>query len=367
MRGRLAGWHDNNPRRQVGTHHPLGLRLQPSSPTAAQMRLGVLGGVCAAVLYTASNIALRRSISADPMLVSAMKALPTVIGLTPWLAWMLYRNRQGWLGPIRQVGLRRFLVVCLVGQVIGNGAFQVALGSIGLAAAVPMTLGALLIGGAVVGWFVLGERIGPRTVAAMAILLAAAVVLSRSDSGPAAGDESIAWSRSLLGSAAAVASGLAYAVFSSVMRATMRGGMRQSSAMWISGVVGSIALWSIAVLRVPVETWGTIPPAVWGSMLAGGIFNLFAFIAMSTGLRHLPVIAVLLINGSQIAMASTAGVVIFGERPTATLIVGVLMTFGGLAVLMSRPVGRSKRAMSTPLAGGKAAAVGRIGSTVSPD
>ena len=319
-----------------------------TEPTLHQRRLGILGGFGAAVLYTASNIALRRSISADPMLVTAMKAIPTVLGLTPWLIWMFYRRpSEGILGPIGDVHLVRFLGVCLIGQVIGNGAFQIALGTIGLAAAVPMTLGALLIGGAVVGWVVLGERIGPRTVAAMIILLSAAVVLSRSNSGPVSGDADAQWTRSLIGAAAAVASGLAYAVFSSVMRATMRRGMRQSTAMWLSGFLGSIALWSIAISRVPVTAWGEIPMTVWGSMLAGGVFNFFAFIAMSTGLKFLPVIAVLLINGSQIAMASTAGVVLFGERPTTTLVMGVLMTFAGLGVLMSRPVRQPSAGRST--------------------
>ena len=47
--------------------------------------MGVVLGLSAAVLYTMANIALRHCVAVDPFLVSAVKAVPTVIVLGPFL------------------------------------------------------------------------------------------------------------------------------------------------------------------------------------------------------------------------------------------------------------------------------------------
>jgi drug/metabolite transporter (DMT)-like permease len=289
-------------------------------------------GVLAAILYTMANIALRRCIGVDPFLVSAMKAAPTVIVLGPFLVWMLYCGEtiatSGKMVP-------RFIVASFVAQIVGNAAFQIALGVIGLAASVPITLGVLIIGGAFLGRAILHEPVRPRTILAMVTLIAAVIVLSlpnATEPPPQSTTSLPVWAGALF----AAASGGAYALFGVVMRQTLTGGLSAPATMFISGLVGTLALWSIALLRIEVGSLESIAAEQWGVMFAAGAFNFTAFVALSVALKSLPVVAVNLINASQVAMAAVAGVVLFAEPVTAPLVVGIGLTFGGLAILANR-------------------------------
>jgi DME family drug/metabolite transporter len=64
--------------------------------------------------------------------------------------------------------------------------------------------------------------------------------------------------------------------------------------------------------------------------------NFTAFAALSLSLKALPVVAVNLINATQVAMAAAAGVILFAEPLTASLIIGIALTFAGLLILASR-------------------------------
>lgn len=295
--------------------------------------LGIVGGtvcgVAAAVLYTASNIALRKCTDLDPFLVSAVKAFPTVIVLGPFLVWM-YFNRQNILTNPHAVW--KFAAVALLGQFVGNGAFQVALGIVGLAKAVPITLGVLLIGGGLLGRFMLGEPLKRKTLLAIATLLVAVVVLSITKEDAATHVNGPLW----LGAASAAASGAAYAMFGAVMRQTMNNGVSAPLAMFISGTIGSIALSAFTMTRLTFNDLVAINESEWIMMGIGGVFNLTAFVALSLSLKSLPVVAVNLINASQVAMAALAGVLLFAEPITSSLITGLALTILGLVILAYR-------------------------------
>jgi drug/metabolite transporter, DME family len=302
--------------------------------------LGILAGtacgVAAAVLYTASNIALRKCTHLDPFLVSAVKAYPTVIVLGPFLIWMSLNRKNILTNPS---AVWRFAVVALIGQFIGNGAFQVALGIIGLAKSVPITLGVLLIGGGLLGRFILGEPLKVKTLLAITTLLAAVVVLSTAkDTGPATLNGPL-W----FGAACAAASGAAYALFGTVMRQTMNNGVSAPLAMFTSGLIGSIALSAYTMTRMTIDDLAGISEQEWGMMSTGGAFNLIAFVALSLALKSLPVVAVNLINASQVAMAAVAGVLLFAEPVTSSLIIGLALTILGLVILgyRARAIGPS--------------------------
>ncbi|MFG0267307.1 MAG: DMT family transporter [Rhodopirellula sp. JB055] len=304
---------------------------------------GIVAGIASAVLYTLANISLRNAISVDPFIVSTFKAVPTVLVLTPYLVSVKASGRP--IATSRQ-WIPIFIPVALVGQVIGNGAFQVALGSIGLAASVPITLGSLLIGSAILGRILLKEPVRPRTLLSIGTLIIAVIVLSRSrgvdpvewhPSSDIPSSEPVDWLHSpIFGAAGAIASGLAYAVFSTSMRFTMKRGMLASMAMWISGVSGTVALAGIVAVRTGWSPIADIPAAMWQSMIWAGVFNFTAFVAISTALKVLPVVAVHLINASQVAMASVAGVIVFEEPVTKLLVIGVSLTLAGLTILATR-------------------------------
>ncbi|MCC9656482.1 DMT family transporter [Rhodopirellula halodulae] len=301
--------------------------------------LGILAGIASAVFYTMANISLRNAVSVDPFIVSMFKASPTVVILTPYLALVKASGRP--IATSHQ-WIPAFIVVSLIGQVIGNGAFQIALGSIGLAASVPIALGSLLIGSAFLGRVLLHEKVRPQMLVSIGMLMVAVVVLaqSRREVAGQVTERSVAegdWLHSpLVGAICAMASGMAYAVFSTSMRFTMKRGMLASMAMWISGVSGTIALGAIVAVRTGWGPLTDVSPQMWQSMIFAGVFNFTAFVAISTALKVLPVVAVHLINASQVAMASLAGVILFAEPVTRLLVIGISLTMGGLLILASR-------------------------------
>ena len=297
----------------------------------------VVFGLLAAVFYTISNIALRHCVGIDPFLVSAVKAAPTVLLLGPFLVWMLVRGDR--IATSRKM-IPRFIVVSLIGQFVGNAAFQIALATIGLAASVPITLGVLIIGGAVLGQMILREPVRSRTLVAMVTLIIAVIVLSHPSTSETPGTSSISlplWAGALF----AVASGAAYALFGVVLRQTLIGGVSAPATMFISGLVGTIALWGMTFIRLGVDPISGIESAQWSSMIGAGLFNFTAFVALSLALKTLPVVAVNLINASQVAMAAIAGVILFSEPVTFPLLVGIALTFIGLMILAKRRTRRS--------------------------
>jgi len=307
---------------------PVGRELTPPVGLIA----GIGCGMAAAVLYTLSNIALRDSVGINPFLVSAVKAAPTVICLTPFMAWMLLRGEPLYtslkMAP-------RFMLVALIGQFVGNAAFQWALGSIGLAASVPITLGTLLIGGAILGRVLLGEPVRVRSMIAIAVLIVAVIVLS-SPGASRAPTDSTAPIPTWMGALCAAASGAAYALFGAVMRQSMSHGLSAPLTMWISGMVGTLSLWLTAFLTVRASQWAELTGGQWQTMVIGGVFNFTAFVALALALKALPVVAVNLINASQVALAAIAGVLFFREEITVPLLSGIALTFAGLAVLATR-------------------------------
>ena len=287
-------------------------------------------GIVAAVFYTIANIALRHCVSVDPFLVSAVKAVPTVIVLAPFLAWMLLRGET--IATSSKM-VPRFIAVSFVGQLVGNAAFQIALGVIGLAASVPITLGVLIIVGAVLGRVILHEPVRPRMVVAMLILITAVILLSLPDATAAPRSTGMpVW----VGALCAAASGAGYALYGVVMRQTLMGGVSVPATMFISGAVGTIALWSVTLVRLGVGPLETIVFDQWVVMFAAGACNFTAFAALSVALKSLPVVAVNLINASQVAMAAVAGVMLFAEPITAPLVIGIMLTLAGLLILAKR-------------------------------
>lgn len=297
------------------------------------IRVGSIAGIASAFLYTAANVQLRRAVSVDPFLVAAVKALPTVVGLTPVVLWYLFAGKP--LGTNYSL-LPRFALVALIGQFVGNAAFQVALGHIALAVAVPITLGTLIVGGGALGWFLLGEPISRGKWMAMAVLITAVVVLSTGENGTNAtsrssGDETepIVW----FGAACAIASGAAYSLFGVITRRTLNNGLSMPATMMTSGLVGAISLWSFCLIRLGPDAVLAIRSDQWITMAWAGTFNFAAFVALSASLKFLPVVAVNLINASQVAMAAIAGVYFFNESLNPSVATGIALTVIGLLVL----------------------------------
>ncbi len=301
--------------------------------------VGTIFGILSAIGYTAANICLRAvATEHDPFWVSCLKPVPTILFAAPVVLWQASRGVRCWMSHRALIALA---VSGIFAQLAGNVAFQWALGIVGMAICVPVTLGTLMIGGAVLGRFWLGEAVTGRSAFAMLLLTVSIVVLAV---GSAAAYQSVqaedvgAISRTLLGLAvgAAALAGLAYAVLGVVIRRAVTGSATLSATLLVVSLCGIASLVPFALVRVGLEGMMATSAGDLSTMLMAGVFNAFAFFALSKGLKLISVVRFNLINASQTAMAAVAGLLIFQEALTMALIVGVGLTVGGLLLIDER-------------------------------
>ena len=136
---------------------------------------GTLCGLSSAIGYTAANACLRAVADCDPVWVSCVKAFPTVVLFGPFLLVRLLKGLETF--PHWQP-MQALIVASLVCQLLGNVVFQWSLGVIGMALAVPLTLGAMIVGAAVMGRLILHEPVTITMAVSILILLSAVFVLS---------------------------------------------------------------------------------------------------------------------------------------------------------------------------------------------
>lgn len=300
---------------------------------ARAVGLGTLLCLASAVLYTCTNACLRDVTHCDLYLVSWMKALPTGLAAAAIVLAHHFAGR----GRRMQIGLTIALFATgLLAHLGGNASFQWGLGIVGLAAAVPLTFSLLLISGALLGRFWLGEAITYRAVAAMAVLCLAFVCVSlhTEQASTRLVIDKVVHSRSAtaLGVAAVCFSGIAFAVLGAVIRRTVTGAASMSGILLTISIAGLVSLGPMAVAR---EGWSGITataPRDFGVMLAAGTFNAVAFFSLTRAMQLVPVSYVNIVNASQVAMAAAAGVVLFDEPTTPWLYAGLILTFVGLTV-----------------------------------
>ncbi|MEX2175774.1 MAG: DMT family transporter [Pirellulaceae bacterium] len=294
--------------------------------------LGTICGLASAVIYTAANAFLRSVSDCDLVWVSAVKALPTVLFMFPWVV-ILYRkgHRVGASWPI----LLLIAGAGLIGQMVGNISFQYALGEVGVALAVPLTLGGMIVSATILGRIFLHEPVSPRAALSLGILLVAIAILSLgADDARAAVTRQPGTRLELAaGVAAGCLSGLAYSILNVVIRYTALKGMPLPSTLLIVSLVGILSLGTLSYLRL-----GTAGIAATGSrdltmMLLAGVCNALAFLALSKSLQLMSVLYVNALNATQATLAAAAGVLIFGEALSPWLLAGIGLTIGGLLVL----------------------------------
>lgn len=303
---------------------------------------GTICGLVSAVVYTCANAFLRAVSDCDPVWVSAIKAIPTVFAMAPVMGLMSSRGQRifpsaGMLAAIAAGGL--------VGQVGGNVSFQWALGEIGVALAVPLCLGGMILTSAVFGRIFLGEPVTPWAAFALALLMVAIFILSL---GADEARESVTrvsatpW-RQALGVGAGCLSGMCYATLNVILRRSILGGAPLPTTLGTVSVMGVLSLTLIAWLRIGTPGMLATTPADFLLMLGAGICNTVAFVALTKSLQLTNVVYVNALNATQATLAALAGVLIFQEALSPWLATGVGLTIAGLLVLM-----RAHRAMAQP-------------------
>jgi drug/metabolite transporter (DMT)-like permease len=308
---------------------------------------GTLCGLASALGYTAANACLTAVSHCDAVWVSCVKAFPTVAMVSPLLLYRLVRGVE-FIPPWRQMAA--LVTAALVCQLFGNVVFQWSLGVIGIALTVPLTLGAMIIGGAVMGRLFLHEPVTARMAISTVVLVGAIFVLSlgageasravvREEAGPSI------WLVAA-GVGAACLSGVAYALLGVVIRYTVTDKISIPMTLVTVTLTGVIALGAFSTVRLGIsEIIDTVPRDFWMMMLAG-FFNAIAFLALTKSLQLVPVLYVNALNATQATMAAVAGVLIFSESSSSALWLGVGLTAFGLLLMQRRP--RRGRTASPP-------------------
>lgn len=296
----------------------------------------MLCGAFSSIFYTVTNICLRQVTHVDPVWVSAVKALPTLFIAVPLVFAMMLRGQRVFT-TWRDVA---WLVLTSLGvQIFGNVAFQWSLAILGLAISIPIVLGTMLVGGAIIGKIVLGEPVGKQKALAIVVLIVATCVLSYGAQAENAGSvlaTAEVWQipLALLGN---ITAGIAYTFLGTMMRRSMQAGMPLASTLFVLSSVGTMLLgswtfyqvgWSGMVATSRGELW---------AMLLAGLFNALAFFAMAKSLQQVSVLYVQMLNASQTALAAAAGWLLFRETITPSIGLGLVLTAAGLIVAGFRP------------------------------
>jgi drug/metabolite transporter (DMT)-like permease len=304
--------------------------------------LGTLCGLVSAVGYTAANICLRAVSDCDPIWVSCVKAFPTVVLVAPWLILRAHRGEH--ILPDARV-LASLVLAGLLGQLMGNVLFQWSLGIVGIALTVPLTLGTMIVFGAVLGRVALREPVTPQAALSMVFLILAICSLSLgagaahravSHSGQSELASSAAW-LVVAGVAAAGSAGMAYAVLGVVIRYGVSGRASLSTTLFTVSLVGLLSLGGLSFLRIGATEMGNTDLHDLDIMLRAGICNALAFLALTKALQLTSVVYFNALNATQATMAAIAGVLLFGEPLSPALATGIALTIAGLLLVRSRP------------------------------
>jgi drug/metabolite transporter (DMT)-like permease len=293
---------------------------------------GTACGLFAAFVYTGANAFLRAVNDCDPVWVSAMKAVPTTVLMGPVLLIMYVRGQR--VFPTLPL-VAAMSVGGLVGQLGGNISFQWALGQIGVALTVPLSLGGMILAAAIFGRVFLGEPVTAKAALALALLLASIFVLSFGARGA-----SVSVARQLVpgwqlaaGVAAACLSGVAYAVLNVILRYCVLRGTPLPATLFTVSATGLVALTSLSWLKIGHTGILATAPSDLALMLAAGLCNTVAFVSLTKSLQLTSVVYVNALNATQATMAALAGVLIFGESLSPWLTLGVALTISGLGCL----------------------------------
>ena len=299
---------------------------------------GTLLAVVSSFCYTVSIIALRAVTDEGPdwaAWVSCLKAAPTVAVASMVVAWKTARGTITW--PSRRM-IFGLLASGTAMQLMGNVGFQWGLSLGGMALTVPLSQASLLISGAVLGVIMIGERVSRRSTAAMFVLITAICLLSIDAENYAQSVAGQGGTRLILMTVAmGLIAGVGWGQSGVVIRQAAKSGVSTAATILLLSSTAIVVLGG-GVLARQGGDWilqQTSPREFWISMVAGG-FTTAAFFFLTAALKHITIVRANMINASQIALTSMAGVLMFDEPMTRWMIIGTTLTIGGL-LLMDRP------------------------------
>jgi drug/metabolite transporter (DMT)-like permease len=333
--------------------------------------LGMVYCILSAVFYTLMGICQRElSTTADPVWVNCVQASVSTVVFGLYLSFCSLRGRSAW--PTWGVALG-LMALGVITQ-LGGSSYQWSLGVVGLAIGNPLQMGAMLAAAAVLGWIVLGERVGWRAITAIALITASVLLLSvgaeeasqtisaakRTEtdgavaSGAVAGvpaaDEApdkpdVPLLMVLLAVGAACFAGVAFAILTVGMRKTATENTSPEAIVFFINLMGILFLGPWAVARLGLDGMLATSPRDLIVMLAVGLCNLLAFLLIAKALQVTSVVRVNVVNNAlTTALTVLAGIVIFAEPANRELIIGIVLTLAGIVLISTAETEEAGRA-----------------------
>lgn len=301
--------------------------------------LGLICGVLAAVGYSLANICLRWLTNLDPVWVSFLKAIPTVVLFAPIAIWQVRTERS----PMPKASSIFILIVAaIISQLLGNAMLQWSFGIVGVAMSVPLCLGTMIVVGVMISKWLLEEFLTRWQRWGTASLVLALITLSLAGRGAVQSvvEDSSGWLLIGAGIVAPMLAGTSYAFLSVAIRRGVSGevSMFMTTSLICAvgmGILGPLSLYTSGLEEIGLTTWPQ-----YGVLLIAGLLNAAAFVALTLSFRYAPVIIGNAANSLQNPLSALAGVILFHEAYSINLIFGVVLTVLGVVMmgLRERPL-----------------------------
>jgi|GEM_PF-2528578 len=305
-----------------------------SETLAKGLPVGILCCAIAALLYTGANGAMTTlsRIGTSEIWFVGVKESITVLTMGP-LAIILLILRPA--NRPDRVTWAMLIVAGLLTQLLANIGYAYSLKVIGMAATIPIISASVLTSTAILGRYMLDERLSIRTLLSIALLIVAICFISGGSGRtvePATGKYLLP-PNEWLAVLTSVIAGLCFGFLTISIRYAMNRNTQKPIVMTMITLPGLVCLIPAALYREGLELLGRTSFVEWKWMLGAGVLNLIAFYFLNKGLELTRAIHANITTSSQIAMAAILGLLWFNEPFTAWLVIGVLMTVAGVLLI----------------------------------
>lgn len=307
--------------------------MKQFSPAA----IGTLYCLMAPLAYTSYNACLRGvSDKQDSAWITCVQASVGAAIFGAYLAWQAIHRRRA-LPPWKET--LSLLAIGLITQ-LGGVAMVWAMGVVGVGTTATLQMGVMLAFTAVLGRIVLGEPVSWRQIIAIALIVVAVFSFSRGAQSveTTATAQTVIASKTLLGIAAGVWAGIAFAILVVGVRKAVTSETSPEATVFLISVMGVVFMGPLAVGRLGATTLIHTPPGHLGVMLLAGAMNVIGFLLLTKALQFVPAVRVNVLNNAlTMTLTVIAGIVFFAEPWNGYLGFGIFLSIVGVVLISFAP------------------------------
>jgi drug/metabolite transporter (DMT)-like permease len=282
--------------------------------------------------YTAYNLCLRFvSDKQDPAWINSVQAS---VGAATFGVYLMIQAARGKRLLPAWKGLLELLSLGLVTQV--GGVLTIwGMGVVGVGITGTLQMGVMLAASAILGHFVLDERVSWQQWVAIAMITVSVVFFSTgAQAAGEAATKTVAPLRVFLGIAAGVLGGMAFAILTVGIRKTVTATTSPEAVVFLINLMGVVAFGPWCVYRLGPDTLIQTPLRELGAMLAAGAMNVIGFLMITKSLQMIAVVRANVINNGLVSVLTVlAGVALFAEPWNRDILLGIVLSIAGTLLI----------------------------------